>query len=232
MISPIFVVGLARLLVVLDTSSLAASFTFNVRKPRNSLASATDSYGVAFDILQTAAPPVEPISPSVTSAPSPPLTSGPRTERNELPLTTFRDAEVIGLNLMQLGEYEEALKTFEMGMKLKGSRIDIVRTKNIQGPSPVGGSHGGTEGRTVCYLDEFEKQAGHYNMACAHARLGNAKMSIENLRAAVTNGFDNIATIESDPDLRNVREAPDFQVFLAETQKELNKRKGLFRWFS
>lgn len=62
-----------------------------------------------------------------------------------------------------------------MGMKLEGLRVDIVRTKNIQGMSPVGGSHGGTEGKTVCYLDEFEKQAGHYHMVCAHAQLGNGK---------------------------------------------------------
>jgi hypothetical protein len=56
-------------------------------------------------------------------------------------------------------------------MKLPGSRPDIVRTKNVSGPSPVGGSSGGTESRRVLTLDEFELQAAHYNMACAHARL-------------------------------------------------------------
>jgi len=222
MISSVFFFGLARLLVVLDTSSLSSSFTFNHPKSRYQLASSADSYGTTYSVIST--PPVARISP--------PSTNTPRKEQNEPPPVTFRDAEIIGLNLMQLGEYEEALKTFEMGMKLEGSRVDIVRTKNIQGPSPVGGSHGGTEGKTVCYLDEFEKQAGHYNMACAHARLGNGKRSIENLRAAVVNGFDNIATMRSDPDLRNVHEESDFQAFLAETQEVIRKRKGIFGWFS
>lgn len=224
MISSVFFFGLARLLVILDTSSLSSSFTFTLPKSRYQLASSADSYGTTYSIIST--PPVAPISP--------PTTNTPRKEqnKNESPPVTFRDAEIIGLNLMQLGEYEEALKTFEMGMKLEGSRVDIVRTKNIQGPSPVGGSHGGTEGKTVCYLDEFEKQAGHYNMACAHARLGNGKRSIENLRAAVVNGFDNIATIRSDPDLRNVQEESDFQAFLGETQELIRKRKGIFGWFS
>lgn len=56
-------------------------------------------------------------------------------------------------------------------MKLPGSRSDVVRTKNVSGPSPVGGATGGTESRQVFTLDEFELQAAHYNMACAHARL-------------------------------------------------------------
>lgn len=58
-------------------------------------------------------------------------------------------------------------------MKLPGSRPDVLRTKSLSGPSPVGGSFGGTESQDVMSLDDFELQAAHYNMACAHARLGN-----------------------------------------------------------
>ena len=57
-------------------------------------------------------------------------------------------------------------------MKLPGSKKDIIRKANIAGPSPVGGAAGGTEGRVVLTLDEFELQAAHYNIACACARLG------------------------------------------------------------
>jgi len=87
--------------------------------------------------------------------------------------TTFREAEVIGLRFMQEGRHEDALTAFKMAMKLPGSRPDVVRTKMLSGPSPVGGSQGGTEGKLVLGLDEFELQAAHYNMACAYARLGN-----------------------------------------------------------
>lgn len=58
-------------------------------------------------------------------------------------------------------------------MKLPGSRPDVLRTKALSGPSPVGGAFGGTESQNILSLDDFELQAAHYNMACAHARLGN-----------------------------------------------------------
>lgn len=58
-------------------------------------------------------------------------------------------------------------------MKLPGSRPDVIRNKSLSGPSPVGGSFGGTDSQRVMSLDDFELQAAHYNMACAHARLGN-----------------------------------------------------------
>lgn len=63
---------------------------------------------------------------------------------------------------------------FKKGLKLPGSRPDVVRTKLTPGPSPVGGATGGTESTSVLVLDEFELQAAHYNMACAYALLGNA----------------------------------------------------------
>jgi len=86
--------------------------------------------------------------------------------------TNFREAEILGLRLMQENLHMDALKVFELGLTLPGSKVDIIRTKNISGPSPVGGSAGGTEGKTVRTLDEFEKQAAYYNMACACANLG------------------------------------------------------------
>jgi hypothetical protein len=62
---------------------------------------------------------------------------------------------------------------FQKGMKLPGCRPDVLRTKSLSGPSPVGGAFGGTESQSIMALDDFELQAAHYNMACAHARLGN-----------------------------------------------------------
>jgi hypothetical protein len=62
---------------------------------------------------------------------------------------------------------------FQKGMKLPGSRPDVLRTKSLSGPSPVGGAFGGTDSQQVLALDDFELQAAHYNMACAHSQLGN-----------------------------------------------------------
>lgn len=95
-------------------------------------------------------------------------------------------------------------------MTLPGSRPDILRKSNISGPSPVGGSSGGTTDQFVRTLDEFEYQAAHYNLACTHARLGNIGESVNNLRKAFENGFDNYATVRADPDLEGVRSSREF----------------------
>jgi hypothetical protein len=101
-------------------------------------------------------------------------------------------------------------------MTLPGSRTDILRTANVSGPSPVGGSKGGTEGRSVQTLDEFEYQAGHYNMACAHATLGNVNESITNLRTAFEYGFDSYVAVRSDPDLVDIRDTSEFGALMDE----------------
>ena len=100
---------------------------------------------------------------------------------------------------------------FKLAMTLPGSRNDVLRTANVSGPSPVGGSRGGTESRPVQTLDEFEYQAGHYNMACACAALGNVSESITNLRNAFEYGFDSYVAVRSDPDLVGIRDTSEFR---------------------
>lgn len=123
----------------------------------------------------------------------------------------FREAEVLGLTLMQEGQHEEALKVFQQGLKLPGSRRDIIRTARVSGPSPVGGSKGGTDGKLVQTLDEFEIQAAHYNIACAYASLGRVAQSCTSLEQAFQAGFDNYATVRADPDLDSVHGSPEFE---------------------
>lgn len=138
----------------------------------------------------------------------------------------FREAEILGLRLMQEGEKEEALKVFQQGLKLPGSRTDIIRTKNIPGPSPVGGSAGGTEGKVVQTLDEFEFQAAHYNIACAYASLNKIPESCKSLEQAFKYGFDNYATVRADPDLDSVQGTPEFDNLMERFDK-----KGFFGLF-
>jgi len=100
---------------------------------------------------------------------------------------------------------------FKKGLQLPGSKQDVIRTKMLSGPSPVGGSAGGTESRNVESLDEFELQAAHYNMACAYAQLGELSESISALQTAFENGFDNYATVRGDPDLEPIKNEKDFE---------------------
>jgi len=135
---------------------------------------------------------------------------------------------VQGLRLMQDGKHEEAVKAFKYAMTLPGSRSDVIRTANVPGPSPVGGSKGGTEGRAIQTLDEFEYQAAHYNMACAYAALGNVGESVANLRKAFEYGFDNYATVRADPDLGSVKGSTEFERLMEEVDPKKFNPFGVF----
>ena len=164
-------------------------------------------------------------------------------DANEISPVTFREAELIGLRLMQEAKFEDAISMFNQGMKLPGSKKDVIRKQSISGPSPgvfifinfilslhivinlskivqriflfsVGGSAGGREGGEVMTLDEFEYQAAHYNIACAHAKLGNIPEAVASLSKAIDFGFNNLDTIRADPDLRSIQGAPEFKALL------------------
>mmetsp|Transcript_21536 Transcript_21536/g.26646 ORF Transcript_21536/g.26646 Transcript_21536/m.26646 type:complete len:226 (+) Transcript_21536:150-827(+) len=216
-------------IIILSTCAYTSSFiTLTTNHHRRSPFITTFSYDAAvFSSSSAVNSPASTTSPS-KSAPQKQLNLS-ADEDNNPSISSFRESEILGLKLMQEGNYEEALRVFEKGMKLEGSKFDVIRTKMVSGPSPVGGSQGGTEGKEVRTLDEFELQAGHYNMACAHAKLGNTEESVENLRKAWENGFDNVPTIKSDPDLRSLQETNVFNAFLTEIQP---KRNGLFNPFS
>ena len=109
---------------------------------------------------------------------------------------------------------------FKQAMKLPGTRSDIVRRANVPGPSPVGGSKGGTEAEYTQTLDEFEYQAAHYNMACAYASLGNVGEAVANLKKAFDYGFDNYATVRSDPDLANAQGTSEFNRLMDEVDPQ------------
>lgn len=143
-------------------------------------------------------------------------------ETNSEP-TTFREAELLGLRLMKEGNYEEAISVFQGGMKLPGSRKDVIRTSALKGPSPVGGSMGGYESQTVYQLDEFEMQGAHYNMACAYSHLEKIDMAIVNLEKAFENGFNNYKIVRGDPDLVNLKGTQELNDLLEQWDIKSNK---------
>jgi len=116
---------------------------------------------------------------------------------------------------------------FQNGMKLHGSRPDVIRTKLMSGPSPVGGAFGGLESNTVMQLDEFELQAAHYNMACAYAQLQKIEMAVANLQKSFENGFDNYATVRGDPDLKPLQGTQEFSDLMDKYDNKFNPF-GLF----
>ena len=51
----------------------------------------------------------------------------------------------------------------------------------------------------------------HYNFSCYYALLGNIPKGIESLKQAIENGFKNHQTLETDPDIENLRQNPRFK---------------------
>ena len=51
----------------------------------------------------------------------------------------------------------------------------------------------------------------HYNFSCYYALLGNIPKGIESLKQAIANGFKNHQTLETDPDIENLRQNPQFR---------------------
>ncbi len=58
--------------------------------------------------------------------------------------------------------------------------------------------------------------AGYYNIACVHAKKGDAQKSVDYLGRALDKGFSDWKLIETDPDLDPVRSSPRFRALLQE----------------
>ncbi len=55
-----------------------------------------------------------------------------------------------------------------------------------------------------------------YNLACSLALAGRADEAIDSLSRAILLGYDDLAHMESDPDLESLHGHPDFQALLGE----------------
>jgi len=53
-----------------------------------------------------------------------------------------------------------------------------------------------------------------YNLACSLARAGQSDEAIDSLSRAILLGYDDLAHMESDPDLESLKDHPDFQALL------------------
>ena len=50
----------------------------------------------------------------------------------------------------------------------------------------------------------------HYNAACVYSRMGDLEMSLTFLKSAIAHGFNDKTTLQSDPDLDNLRGTDGF----------------------
>ena len=51
----------------------------------------------------------------------------------------------------------------------------------------------------------------HYNFSCFYSLLGNIPKGIESLKQAISHGFKNHQILKTDPDIKNLRQNPQFR---------------------
>ena len=51
----------------------------------------------------------------------------------------------------------------------------------------------------------------HYNFSCYYSLLGNIPKGIESLKQAISHGFKNYQILKTDPDIKNLRQNPQFR---------------------
>jgi tetratricopeptide (TPR) repeat protein len=60
----------------------------------------------------------------------------------------------------------------------------------------------------------------YYGLACAYSLSKNSKQALKNLKLAVDNGFNDIASLEEDERLKFIRKTPEFQEILETLKKK------------
>ncbi|KAL4420136.1 hypothetical protein ABPG77_010352 [Micractinium sp. CCAP 211/92] len=120
-----------------------------------------------------------------------------------------REAIDRGLQLFGAGQYREAIDMFQLSLELPGS-----------GVMRLSGSV-----REYSCASEGEENAALYNMACCWARLGEKQPALTVLEALLDNGFEDVRTIRSDPDLAPLR-GPELDSLLSKHDGLLAKLFG------
>ncbi|KXZ46479.1 hypothetical protein GPECTOR_43g915 [Gonium pectorale] len=115
-----------------------------------------------------------------------------------------------GLEAFKAKQYDQAISLFNLALELPGN--GAYRLPN----SP----------REFSCPSDAEEQAALYNMACAYAQTGQVASSLTCLEAVLESGFEDYATMRSDPDLAPAR-GPAFEELLGRYDSPLAKLRKM-----
>jgi tetratricopeptide (TPR) repeat protein len=59
----------------------------------------------------------------------------------------------------------------------------------------------------------------HYNLACSHSLTGQLDLAVETLNKAIQLGYDDFEGMAKDPDLKNIREHPEYKKIRARARR-------------
>lgn len=65
-----------------------------------------------------------------------------------------------------------------------------------------------------------ENATAHYNLACSLALIRRKEQALQALERAIALGYDDVDWMQHDPDLKGLRDHPDFQKLVARLQPQ------------
>lgn len=124
------------------------------------------------------------------------------------PPETYDEAEARGFELYKTGEYERAIRLFELATTLPGAGVDYRRTSSggMIGSATAPPNPRGME-RTR-FATEEQKAIAQYNIACCCAAMGDTGRTVDVLRGyleAVAKPLQQLDEMLVDDDLKPVR---------------------------
>ena len=99
------------------------------------------------------------------------------------PLETFDDAEARGMQLFSAGEYERAIRMFELAQTLPGDGVDLKRVKQGGMIGSATAPPNPREWAENRFATAEQKLIASYNIACCYAAMGDKPRAMELLRA-------------------------------------------------
>lgn len=126
-----------------------------------------------------------------------------------MPLETYDDAEARGFELYKAGEYDRAIRMFELAQTLPGAGVDFKRQKQ----GGMIGSATAPPNPREWGVDRFataeQKAVAEYNIACCYAAMGDKRRAMELLRSytsKVGEPLNQVNEMLVDEDLISVRQ--------------------------
>lgn len=115
----------------------------------------------------------------------------------------------------KLGQLDFDIDFYERLLARKSDSLEVLRVL-AELVSRKGNTQRAVEldGRLVHLLPE--DVLARYNLACSLARAGRPDEAIDSLSRAILLGYDDLAHMETDPDLESLHDHPDFQALLGE----------------
>ncbi|KMP11943.1 hypothetical protein UZ36_02565 [Candidatus Nitromaritima sp. SCGC AAA799-C22] len=115
-----------------------------------------------------------------------------------------------GNRFLREGAWEEAVRNYRMALRHnKNFEEAYINLSTAQ----LNGKQFGESLKTLTALEKINPSHPllHYNLACYYALTGKTGSSLDALQRAVNNGFTDFRSLETDPDLKNLRRDPKFQ---------------------